>query len=43
MILLIVTVVLFLGLIAAGVLQIKQKVMALGACVILLVVCNFIN
>lgn len=43
MILLVVTVLVFFGLIAAAVLKIKQKIIILGACVILLVICNLIN
>lgn len=43
MILLVLTVLIFLGLVAATVLKIKQKVMILGGCVILLVLCNLAN
>jgi hypothetical protein len=43
MILLVVTALFFVGLLAAAVLKIKQRIMVLGACVILLVVCNLIN
>jgi hypothetical protein len=43
MILLIVTGVLFIALLALSVVKMEKKVMALGACVILLVICNFVN
>jgi hypothetical protein len=43
MILLVVTGLIFIGLLAAAVLKIKQKILILGACVILLVLCNLAN
>jgi hypothetical protein len=43
MILLVLTGLIFAGLLVAAVLKMKQKVMALGACVILLVLCNLAN
>lgn len=43
MILLVLTVLIFLGLVTATVLKTKQKVMILGGCVILLVLCNLAN
>lgn len=43
MILLVVTGLVFVGLLAAALLKIKQRIIILGACVILLVVCNLIN
>ena len=43
MILLIVTGLALIGLIVGAVLKIKQKILILGACVILLVLCNLTN
>lgn len=43
MILLIATGLLFLALVAFSAIKMEKKVMALGGCVILLVLCNFAN